>query len=212
MKLPQEYLNKTEWTLVGPMGPSVPQQLLKYPLLAIDGGARYLEKMDLWVGDGDSYQEKLTNCAHIYKYPPEKDQSDLALALSAFSLKLSYKLHLWGLLGGRKDHELFNLGEALYFLESHPGAEIVFYDLQGRVSFQLFSQGKWSFDHQGPFSLGSLKEIEIEMHGECSYPIVPSRMLKPLSSLGLSNNGYGKIYLLMGGPGFIYFPGGRIES
>lgn len=212
MKLPQLYLNKTEWTLIGPMGPLVPPKLLQHPLLAIDGGAKFLDRMDIWVGDGDSHEENLTNCGHIFKYPPEKDQSDFALALSAFSLKLSYKLHLWGLLGGRKDHELFNLGEALSFLDQRPGSEILFYDQAGKVSFQLFSQGEWTFHHHGSFSLGSLKDVEVFMEGECSYPISPSRILRPLSSLGLSNEGKGAVSLHIKGAVFIHYPEGRSES
>lgn len=212
MKLPQQYLNKTEWTLIGPMGPLVPSHLKAYPLLAIDGGAKYLERIDIWVGDGDSHKEVLTHCEHIFKYPPEKDMSDLALALSAFSTQLSYKLHFWGLLGGRRDHELFNLGEALSFLESHTESEILFYNQTGEVSFQLFSQGDWSFDHHGSFSLGSLKDVQVTLTGACSYPIPTPRIIHPLSSLGLSNQALGKVSLIIKGPIFIYYPGGKIES
>lgn len=212
MKLPQQYLNKTEWTLIGPMGPVVPSHLTAYPLLAIDGGAKYLDKIDIWIGDGDSYQDLLTHCEHVFKYPPEKDMSDLALALSAFSHQLSYKLHFWGLLGGRRDHELFNLGEALRFLNGHAGSEILFYDQAGEVSFQLFSRGDCSFYHQGSFSLGSLKDVEVTMTGACSYPISTPRILPPLTSLGLSNQAQGKVSLKIKGPVFIYYPGGRSES
>lgn len=208
MKLPPLYKNTFEWTLVGPMGPGVPDALAKHPLLAVDGGAKHTDRMDIWVGDGDSYIEKI-NCEHIFRHPPQKSQSDLALALSALNSQLEYKLHLWGFLGGRKDHELFNLGECLSFLGAHPESQILLYNEESEVSFHLLGEGVWSFTHHGPFSLGSTKNIEVQMTGDCLYPLPHPQRLNPLSSLGLSNEGSGEIKLQLNGPLFIYFPEGR---
>jgi thiamine pyrophosphokinase len=208
MKLPPLYKNTFEWTLVGPMGPAVPNDLAQHPLLVVDGGAGHTERMDIWIGDGDSYTDKI-NCEHIFSYPPEKSQSDLALALSALNSQHQYKLHLWGFLGGRKDHELFNLGECLSFLADHPESQILLYNAESEVSFHLLGEGEWSFEHHGPFSLGSIKNLEVQMTGDCLYPLRGPHLLTPLSSLGLSNEGSGRIFLQINGPLFVYFPEGR---
>lgn len=208
MKLPPLYMNTSEWTLVGPMGPAVPDQLSQHPLLVIDGGARHTERMDIWIGDGDSYLDPV-NCEHIFRYPPKKSQSDLLLALSVLNSQHQYKLHLWGFLGGRKDHELFNLGECLSFLADHPESQILLYNAESDISFHLLGEGEWSFEYHGPYSLGSIKNVEVQMTGDCLYPLLRPQRLTPLSSLGLSNEASGVVSLQTNGPIFIYFPEGR---
>jgi len=101
MMLPSSLINKTEWVLVGPMGPEPTETLSQFPIIAIDGGAHHLECPDIWVGDADSYEKKVS-CKHVFRHPPKKDLSDFALALSLFKVPHHYKLHLWGLLGGRR--------------------------------------------------------------------------------------------------------------
>lgn len=208
MILPSSLRNMTEWTFVGPMGPLVPESLQKFPLIAVDGGAHHSPRIDIWVGDADSYKEKV-NCPHQYLHPVDKSQSDLSLALSLFGENYLYRFHFWGFLGGRKDHELFNLGEALAYLEHHPESEIIFYEADGKNSFHLLGAGDWKFHHQGPFSLGTLKKTSVKMTGECRYPIPRATYLMPLSSLGLSNHGEGNITLSTDGPVFIYYPEGK---
>ena len=68
MKLPALLANFKEWTVLGPMGPEVPNHLSSYPLLCVDGGAHFCNKMDVWIGDGDSFKE-IVNCANLYRYP-----------------------------------------------------------------------------------------------------------------------------------------------
>jgi thiamine pyrophosphokinase len=204
MNLPTAYLTHTEWTLIGPMGPQLPEWLSTHPRIGVDGGAHFSSNLDLWVGDADSFTSKVS-AKHCFQYPKEKSSSDLALAFKLFSSTLPYRLHLWGFLGGREDHQLFNLGEAFTFLQGHPGAEILLYGPNAEITFHILSQGSWSFDHQGTFSLGALKEVEVGLSGECKYPINFPSMLPPLSSLGLSNEASGTVKLETSGPVFIYF-------
>lgn len=208
MILPSSLTNMTEWTFVGPMGPTVPETLLGYPLIAVDGGAYHSPRLDIWVGDADSYKE-IVNCPHQFKHPTDKSQSDLALALAFFGENLLYKFHFWGFLGGRRDHELFNLGEALSYLDHHPESQILFYGADGKISFHLLGAGDWKFNHQGLFSLGTLKKVSVKLKGECRYPIPKSLYISPMSSLGLSNEGLGNITLSCDGPVFIYYPEGK---
>lgn len=208
MKLPSTMRHLSEWTFVGPMGPSVPSHLLEYPVIAIDGGAHHTEKMDVWVGDSDSFELDV-KASHIFRLPIEKDQSDLAMGLSLFEEPRHYKLHFWGFLGGRKDHELFNIGEALTFLEEHHECQVLMYDESGKITFHLLGTGHWKFSYNGTFSLGTLKKTLVKMKGDCHYPISKYETLNPLSSLGLSNKAYGEVILETEGPVFLYFPEGK---
>lgn len=205
MILPSTLKNKTEWVFVGPMGPELQEHFYEYPLICIDGGAHFAQKMDIWVGDADSYLQTI-NSQHIFKLPVDKDHSDLAMALSLFSEPRHYKFHFWGLLGGRRDHELFNLGESLSFLEKNGECQILFYNGAGNLTYHLVGKGLWQFTHEGTFSIGTLKKTDVKLTGEVRYPIARSTTLSPLSSLGLSNVGSGPMTLETSGPVFLYFP------
>lgn len=208
MILPSTHKNKDEWTFVGPLGPELPEILRSHPTLAVDGGGAFLPHADIWVGDADSLFIDV-HSPHKFKHPSQKSQSDLALALSLFSDHLLYKFHFWGFLGERRDHELFNLGEAHAFLEEHPEAQIIFYDQTGKEKFHYMGAGHWNFRHLGTFSLGTLKKTSIKLTGNCEYPIPRAQNILPLSSVGLSNIGHGEIAVESLGAFFIYFPEGR---
>ncbi len=205
MNLPSTLKDKNQWVFLGPMGPKLPSSLMNYPLICVDGGAHFSKSMDIWIGDGDSF-EKTIETDHIFKFSVDKDLSDLALAFNLFKTPLRYEFHLWGFLGGRRDHELFNLGEAFRFLETNQQGQIRFYDQNGKVTYFMVGAGQWTFSHQGLFSLGTLKETAVTMIGKCRYPITTSQVLLPLTSQGLSNLGDGEIILENEGPVFIYFP------
>lgn len=208
MMLPSSLKNFAEWTFVGPMGPDLPEALTHHPILAVDGGANYTSNPDVWVGDADSYLQEI-KAPHIIKHPVHKSESDLALALSLFKEHILYKFHFWGFLGERKDHELFNLGEAYWFLEEHPESEIIFYDAKGRENFHLLGAGFWKFHHVGLFSLGTLKKVAVKLTGDCEFPIPHLRHVLALSSFGLSNVGKGDMTLETHGPIFLHFPEGK---
>jgi thiamine pyrophosphokinase len=199
MELPFHLKSSSVWTFVGPMGPSLPEKFVTHSLLGVDGGARFSPHLDIWVGDSDSYQE-VVSCQHRFLFPSEKSQSDLALAYELFSEARPYQFHLWGCLGGRKDHELINFGTSLHFLKKHPGSEILFYDSKGQLSCRLVGKGLWQFDHQGTFSLLCLETVRASLSGDCKYPLIEKTPFAPLSSLGLSNYASGKVELNCEGP------------
>jgi thiamine pyrophosphokinase len=198
MQLPSELGHHTQWVLVGPMGPALPSWAQAYPVLAIDGGARHCPRMQIWIGDGDSNPETI-ECAHKFLFSPHKDQSDLALALGLLSHQQKLTLHCWGLLGGRRDHELLNLGESLHFLQTHPGSRGIFYDHSGALAVECLGPGEWEINREGVFSLVSFHEVRVKMTGDCTYPITQESLLLPVSSRGLSNWGRGKIHLTIDG-------------
>jgi thiamine pyrophosphokinase len=83
-------------------------------LVAIDGGLRTCQsarrRPDLFVGDGDSSRRVPTEIPKIV-YPPEKEFSDLAGALTEIRKRRVQVVGVAGLLGGRLDHEWANLQE-----------------------------------------------------------------------------------------------------
>ncbi len=206
MILPSHLLTHAEWVFLGPMGPRLPSQLLPLPLLTVDGGGNFAKSAVVWVGDQDSLNCDI-QAEFIFRHPREKDLSDLALALGLFTAPLRYKFHFWGLLGGRRDHELFNLGEALRFLELHNESQIFMYNEEGRIRFHLLGAGRWTFAHQGLFSLGTMAKTEVLLSGACRYVPQTPVTLFPLSSTGLSNEAHGPVNVENRGPIFIYFPG-----
>lgn len=207
MKMPKELGDKTEWVIVGPMGPMLPEKYSSLPVMAVDGGAHWTKKMSLWIGDGDSY-DTIPPEVTIFNLPPEKDSSDFSCALRLFDDESSYCIHLWGFSGGRKDHELFVWGEILSFLEAHPESKIILYGKDGRVETHFLGSGEWQFRHEGLFSLGCLRKIRVKLTGDVKYSLPEETWLLPLTSLGLSNEGSGEIRLENNGAAFIYYPEG----
>lgn len=208
MVLPSSLNHRSEWVILGPMGPHLPREFQPLPALAVDGGARFHGEIQVWVGDADSFQDEI-QAEHIFRHKVEKDYSDLALALSLFVEPRHYKFHFWGFLGGRKDHELMNLGESMRFLEKNPESQILFYDETGKVQIHAVGAGIWKFTHVGQFSLGTLKKTSVKMTGSCQYQIRHREIIEPLSSFGLSNEGHGEIQIEADGAVFVIFPEGK---
>ncbi len=206
MKLPKELRDKTEWILVGPMGPDLPDRFRDFPIMAVDGGARFTGHMNAWVGDSDSCKIIPENTL-VFRLPEEKDSSDYSCALKLFDQQVNYTLHLWGLSGGRKDHELFVWGETLSFLEQHPESKCILYGAEGNIETYFLGSGHWKFQHTGRFSLGSLRKIRVKLTGDVKYPIGSESWLPALSSWGLSNVGSGEMVLENEGAAFLHYPG-----
>ena len=205
MKLPAELANKKEWTLVGPMGPRLSEIHRSFPIVGVNGGAHFCDEMDLWIGDGDSFAGPIRS-KHILTFPSKKAQSDLALAFALFNEAPSVTLHCWGFLGGRRDHELLNFGEALRFLKRKSDSQITFYDAHGRGQIRCLGPGSWGLNHHGLFSLASLETVNVKLQGACEYPLENLTPLPALSSLGLSNSASGKVELTTDGALMIIFP------
>lgn len=87
-------------------------------LIAVDGGLRHLVTLDLTpaliIGDLDSADpELIQNCKNqnieVRRFPAEKDQTDLELALDATKDMGPAKIVVVGALGGRIDQTLGNI-------------------------------------------------------------------------------------------------------
>ena len=205
MKLPKELGDKSEWVLVGPMGPRLPENFLSLPVMAVDGGAHWASSIQVWIGDSDSFREA-PHTEHAFYLPENKDASDFSCALNLFERPVGYIFHLWGFSGGRKDHEIFVWGEILAWLEEHPETMFILYGKNGKVETHFMGSGHWKFKHKGLFSLGSIRKIRVKLTGNVKYPIHEESWLPTLSSWGLSNVGEGEIILENEGAAFIHYP------
>lgn len=185
-----------EVTIVGPLLP--PNIPLAEPLIFVDGGCAFRgDHSGISVGDGDSYSGSLD-----YVLPKEKNFSDLAFVLGAIPKNIKF-VRLFGFLGERRDHELLNFGEAHRFLNASESRREIIFD----NSIIGFSAGQWTFSAEGTFSVVSLSETRIRLRGSCRYQIPELGEMGALSSLGLSNVGWGEIQLQCESPIFIFFNG-----
>ena len=199
-----------EVTLIGPLFSSpllLPRN--ESPFLFIDGGCHNITNVKndylklfknfffLKLGDQDSYDGELDVVLE-----KTKGFSDLAYGLGLLTDTIK-TISLQGFLGGRKDHELFNLGEVHYFLSSskaHKSCSVAF----GKT-FKAFPKGVQQIDHRGTFSLFVLEKTLIQIEGNVQYTLKHPTLLNPLSSLGLSNIGLGPFTVTSEGPFFLYF-------
>lgn len=192
--------NLTAVTLVGPLlgAPHAPTGATIY----VDGGSRYKScSSSSWpvisLGDGDSGK------ALDEVLPVEKDYSDLAFVLRELPAHIDF-LRLFGFLGGRRDHELVNLGEVHQFLRRRPQARADFFS--DSLSIVGFS-GRIELEAHGVFSLLVLESTAVTLSGACKYRLDGSAVLEPASSHGLSNEGSGLIVAESSRPAFIFLNG-----
>jgi thiamine pyrophosphokinase len=103
---------------IGDCGAVAAKLVLMDYVIACDGGLCHMEKMGLFpdviIGDLDSApRDFLELCRRkgilVQKYPTEKDETDLALAVSFALEKGAESVVIFGGLGGRIDHAVANL-------------------------------------------------------------------------------------------------------
>lgn len=187
--------------VVGPMpfSWSVLRPYLKSPetqVFFVDGGLIHREKFQkhaphllknaLSIGDGDSSKELMK----IKK--TDQNISDLAFFLQTIKGKKEIETYQFvGFLGGRLDHQLFNLGELSLFSKKLIGKIIPKILMENKVEFLVAGTHQVNID--GNFSLGSFEVNRIKLSGHCLYQSKKWLTLSPLSSRGLSNQGQGLI-------------------
>lgn len=134
------------------------------PVVAVDGGSNHCQILgilpDVIVGDLDSIAPGiLTSYAGIetYRFPQEKDQTDLELAINLVMEKyLPERVYVYGALGIRTDHLLGNLS----LVTRYPG---LVYLESARES--IWALGKKSFISTRPNQLISLFSIGCSASG-----------------------------------------------
>lgn len=191
-----DYANTNKVALVGPLYQG--EAPFSDPVLFVDGGTHYRQDSEgLSVGDGDSHEGVLDE-----KLNPYKNYSDLAYVLSSLPAHF-HDVFLHGFIGGRRDHEWANLGEAHAFLSARHQATKIHFE----SALTGFSAGKWQLQIEGLFSLLCLETAQVKLIGNCRYPLRQLTKIDPFCSYGLSNIGSGTITLQTDKPVFIVYPG-----
>ncbi len=164
------------------------------PVIFVDGGSIRREGNEgICVGDGDS-----STIPMDMQLDPQKDFSDLSFALDLLPEGVK-EVTLDGFLGGRRDHELFNLGEVFHFLCRRDSPCAVFFDRE----IAAVTKGRWRLAIDGLFSLMAVEKSCVNLSGDCEYQINPSQEVTPLSSFGLSNIANGEISIETNNPIFV---------
>ena len=190
-------------TLVGPLYNEI--HVPTAPTIYIDGGGKFAPTLPVdnpvvFVGDGDSG----TDVELDEKLPTEKNYSDLAFVLRALPPSID-RVDLLGFMGGRRDHELCNMGEVHAFL--HSRLHFTRVEMAGPKERVVgFSKGRVNLEIHGLFSVVVLESAAVKISGECKYPLSRDHMLTPLSSVGLSNEGGGTVEIESGPPAFVIIP------
>lgn len=184
----------SQLTLVGPMFDN--SHTISEPVIYVDRGAHFRKAHEGFsVGDNDSSVQPLDEVISV-----EKDYSDLAYALSFVGENFS-QIEMWGFLGGRRDHELCNLGEVHSLLKSRTRLLKVLFDRE----IVAFSAGEWTFETFGTFSTFAFDPLHLTMSGDCKYCVSEEKNYLALSSQGVSNLGYGKVHIKTDAPLFVFF-------
>lgn len=167
-------------------------------VIAADGGFDYLESLglraDIVLGDFDSViSHDLPS--DILRYPKEKDDTDMMLAIKLGLEKGYREFSIWGGLGGRVDHSIANL-QALAYLSKKGATGTLFSDT---YAIHVVSDGTISFGKEHPanvagnicsvFSLSDVS-VNVTIHG-LKYE-TSDATLSNAFPLGVSNEFTGK--------------------
>lgn len=190
---------KTAINLIGPMDLDLTVVDDRLFTIVIDGGADHCLHFspNLSVGDQDSTSQKL-DCL----LPADKDYSDYSKALSFIHDKTQI-INCHGLYGGRLDHQLAIIGDSCRFLLKQK-AKINFFQKKD-IRLCILAPGKWILNHNGLFSLHSLYDQFIKIHGDIKYNLKEYTYIHSLTSHTISNVAFGQFFVICQSPVFLYF-------
>lgn len=163
-------------------------------VIAVDGGLHYCSLLNIEpniiIGDFDSLNEELTEAVRIIEetYPekilrlkPEKDDTDMLVALKWGLAQGHTIFQIYGGLGGRLDHSLANIQCLLYL--KHRGAEGYLFEEDGMVCVAMASD-KEDVKQFRPSMKGILSLFSLEKESVVSI----SNMKYPLSRYSITND------------------------
>lgn len=159
-------------------------------VIAVDGGFEYLKgnRIDLVVGDFDSLSY-VPEHPNVITLIPEKDDTDMMVALKE-GLKRGYEtFYIYGGCGGRFDHTYANI-QSLAYLADHHARGYLFHENQVITMLQNDSITFHS-DRKGYVSVFAYGEkAEVTIQG-LKYPL-ENAVLSDTFPLGVSNEFTGK--------------------
>lgn len=160
-------------------------------VIAVDGGYSYAKKLgirvDLFVGDFDSYPEEKMHLP-ILKSMPEKDDTDMLLALYK-GIEMGFEQFvLYGAMGGRVEHTLANI-QCLKYLCEHKKHGVM---ISQKQRIEVINRSKqYPSSLKGYISVFSLTDRAVVSLKNLKYELA----FHPLTSsypLGVDNEFIGK--------------------
>ncbi len=186
--------------LIGPLLETHQKYSFESEVIFVDGGLNFKDQVSApktsSIGDGDSSDKKPENLLST-----NKDRSDLYYALNKSSKAKTYELY--GFWGKDFDHHLFNIGEAYQFLHENSSIEKIDFFYKTKNILSIYQKGKFQFELNSEFSLGSLMENLIELDGNLTYQ--GTIRLIALSSQGLHNKAAGKFSIKATKPFLLFY-------
>lgn len=170
-------------------------------VIAVDGGLFYCGLLniepDIIIGDFDSLDDELLQAVRVIeeKYPekilrlkPEKDDTDMLVALKWGLAKGHTLFQIYGGLGGRLDHSLANIQCLLYL--KRQGAEGYLFEENGMVCVAMASDAEdvkqFHPSMEGMLSLFSLEAESVVSISHMKYPLSRYRITNDFP-IGISN-------------------------
>lgn len=119
-------------------------------VIAADGGFDYLKKLglraDIVLGDFDSLLNPQNLPEDFIRYPKEKDDTDMMIAIKEGLARGYRTFHIYGGLGGRLDHTIANL-QCLTFLAENQAVGTLYSD---NYQITVIKDGTLSFAKDMP--------------------------------------------------------------
>lgn len=166
-------------------------------VIAVDGGLLYCGLLNIEpniiIGDFDSIDEEMTKAVVLIeqKYPekvirlkPEKDDTDMLVALKWGLARGFVSFHIYGGLGGRLDHTIANIQCLLYLKNQH--AEGFLFESDGIVMVAMDEEKRFQPSMDGYLSLFSLEKKSIVSIDGMKYPLSSYHLTNDYP-IGISN-------------------------
>ena len=184
-------------------------------VIAADGGVAHLQrigaKADLALGDFDSLGH-VPKGENVLTYPPEKDDTDMMLAVKEGLRRGCARFALLGGLGGRLGHTLANV-QALMYLSKH-GARGLLIGEHETVTAVTDGEIRFSSAHAGYISIFCLDAPAkgVTLRG-LKYPLADAELTSSVA-LGVSNEftGAEAVVSVSSGTLVIVWGDGRLEE
>lgn len=160
-------------------------------MIAVDGGYEYAKgyRPDLVVGDFDSLGY-VPNHPNVIKLMPEKDDTDMLVAIKE-GLKAGYEIfHIYGGCGGRMDHTIANIQHLAYLAEH--GTQGYLYGDESVMTVIAGGSMTFTADASGYVSVFAYEKVAkgVDLTG-LKYPL-KNATLDNSYPLGVSNEFIGK--------------------
>ena len=158
-------------------------------IIACDGGYCHLKnqniKPHILIGDFDSIGEKIPSSIPVLQSPSEKDDTDAMLSIKYAIKKGFTHIDLYGLTGGRLDHQMASFSALSFIAEHGISAELI--DDQTKII--PIKNSSTTFDYKGSFgfSVFSFSDVSTGVKIKNAKYLLENATLTSSFPLGTSN-------------------------